>query len=757
MQSEKKKVLSVLLAVMLSFAAFSTLPVAAYAAAPVLTNIDETVGYDYVESNWTVDVAAEVWYAIYEGDGAGITSVEVQSATGTGLVGQSYSDFRDFSGTLPIDFSIDFGGLHVGTAYTIYAYADYNGESIFTELSSFSTGIPPVPVINNVWVTWNSIGFDAWWEIEDDFYEPYVYVAVYADSGEKTIEEVIAAVDAVASAEGYASTDGYAYAQDGYYYFNLNVWPLDTNTAYTIYLVAQNLTGNSILKKDSYISQGQQPPAETDKCAIYIEGEEDMGFRNLDDAVNAFPAVQGEYIYLLQDIDGTTHSEVIICETDMLIDTQGHDLVIYFLAASNCSLIINSSVDEDWDLTVVNDLSINISDDCYLEITATNIYAKVIGASNDCRLNITADKLESEGFYISTDSIATINIDEIIIDNNSVAVESFDGSQVEVHGNITTTAADYPALYADGGATITLFGNIVAVYGAAAWDEDTEIIINGNIFAAANGIEAYDDAVIKVNGNITAGNLGALADNFADVTMTGDITARYGVRGGNLEGNGAFITVIGDIFAEDLGVLATLGSDITIIGDITVVNPGSDEAAGVGAIEGSLVTVTGNIKATIGVIAGEAEFEGATVLITGNILAELHGIVAENSSVVEIVGNITVSDPVDGVGVSTRYGSEVTVDGVITARYYIGFDDGEGNYDYRGINDNTSTSLKAGYRQYVDTLEDASYVWVRTPTIPPTTPPTGDSLALGLLIVFFLSTLGAIGLLARRRALIIKG
>jgi len=561
-------------------------------------------------------------------------------------------------------------------------------------------------------------------------------------------------VDAIDSIDSYS-----ALAEDwGYFWIGYEYYPLAPAAEYTVYAFAENDSGASAVLATTFLTDGNQPPVDgTDICAVYMEDDEDYGFESLEQAMSVLQSGIGEYIYLLDDI---TSTEGLYSWTNATIDTMGFDLEVGYIEVEGGNLTIFSSLG-DLDLTVTNnEYCIYDYDGGYLEIVADSVTAKGgINVSGESELYITADSLDM--MYLSVgDSEAVICAGEITASDTWAAVDAYDGAIVTIQGNITADSEYCAGLFADSGASITMDGNIKAGYGAVDWEEDTEITITGNIDADNNGIEAHEDAVVTLTGNISAGNLGVLADDYADVTVIGDIEARIGVQGGNNSGDytaeGATITVIGNIISEDIGVNATLESVISITGDITVANTGPFDAAGVVAIEGSVVTVTGNIKAEFGAVAGRPDFDGATIFITGSIIAETVGILAQNSSVVEIVGNITVTDLEDGVGVSAYTGSKVTVDGLITAKFYIGFDDGEGHYDFRAIGDNDPTSLKAGYRQYTDTLDDTSYVWVRTPTIPPTTPPTGDSLALGLLLSLLLSTLGAFGFLTRRRALIIK-
>jgi|GEM_PF-3961191 len=762
-----------MLVLMLSLSAFVALPATAYADVPLTETTWSEKGMTYIKTDWELVDYAEVWGAIYKGDGTGIVIDNVVNGTGTGFIDGFYNDLTTYSGPPPIPFQFDCGGLEPDTRYTMFMYS-LNGDGYgFTTFPFETLDIPiipePVLTVEDDFPAFGSTYVESYWLVDDENYYPVVYVALYEGPDESlTAAEVVAANGAIDDYSGDVIDWGFLWY--GYQYYNLA-----PATEYTLYAVALNDIGYSNVVASTFTTLGNKPPSTDDICAIYVDGgANDIGFKSIEQAMRALQLGTGDFIYLLDDIVTT---EGLGAWTNATIDTRDHDLEVDILEVDGGSLYIFSSLGGEWDMTVNNE-NMGVFSGGYLEIEASSITANNIYVVNESGLYFTADSLFMSYMNIN-ESEARIDVDEIIASANGEVFDVNNNSQLIINGNITANGENSIAIYADSSASVTANGNIKADYGVIAEDSSTEVVVTGNINAAYNGIEAYSSAFVTVNGSIVAGSNGVYADDaetvvvvngniqadgygvvavgLADVTVRGDIEAQIGVRGGFLEGAGASITVVGNILAQDYGAIATLASVISVTGDITVLSNNADESAGIIIIQGSDVTVVGNIKAVIGIVAGDLEYEGGTAFITGNIIADAIGILAQNSSVINVIGNITATDPEEGIGVAARYGVEVTVDGIITARYYIGFDDGEGYYDYRAIGSNDPTSLKAGYRQYKDSLEDTSYVWVRTPpttVIPPTTTPaTGDSLALGMLYMFLMSALGAYGFLTRRRVL----
>jgi len=313
--------------------------------------------------------------------------------------------------------------------------------------------------------------------------------------------------------------------------------------------------------------------------------------------------------------------------------------------------------------------------------------------------------------------------------------------------------------------TVVVDGDVVAIsngddhswsVGVVAFPESglpAQVTVNGNIESSGDGIWALEDSIVTVNGDINTGGSGAIAQSSAIVTVNGTIDA--GTTGVDAN-SGAGVIVNGSINAKGFGVNAfDIGTDVIVTGNIT------SPYAGIQVYEGAKVFVTGNIdSAWAGVFVLNP---GTELIVTGNITAGFIGVDAVDGALVFVGGNILITE-VDpdwiNCGVLVAFGAKVTVDGTITAPNYIAFlipganpMPGNAMFYYLGINDNTTPTLSSGYLQYDDEGKYdilASFVWVKEVTT--STPGTGDSAALLLLLgVFIVAALGTGLMLAYRR------
>ena len=311
-----------------------------------------------------------------------------------------------------------------------------------------------------------------------------------------------------------------------------------------------------------------------------------------------------------------------------------------------------------------------------------------------------------------------------------------------------TAGNTYSGIAASGtDAEVTMIGSIKAFFGMYVVDE-AMVTFTGNIEADAAGVFAETDVTVTVNGNITSGSDGVYAQQGSTVTVTGDIDAD---QEGVYAYSGSVVTVTGNITARNFsGVRAFgTGTEVTVTGSIEAI-------LGVYAFTGAKVTVTGDIDALYqGILVDNND--GVEVNIYGNITAGYIGVEAWGESVVNVDGNIVVTQVDEehlNCGVVAAMGAKVTVDGTITAPNYVAFyilgTDPQEFY-YVLATDNTTPSLKGDYRQYDD--EGAydmltSYVWVKAPV----TPKTGDSTTLWLLFgALLVAALGTGCVLAYRK------
>ena len=376
--------------------------------------------------------------------------------------------------------------------------------------------------------------------------------------------------------------------------------------------------------------------------------------------------------------------------------------------------------------------------------------AKYVGVDGTgSTLSIKSSKLRVQfGVQASGGGKAEIGA-EIYSDEHGVIAMT--GATVTVTGDIT--ALEGKGVWALDGAKATVTGNIVArdATGVEAWDADTEVTVNGSI-EAYDGVSAGGGAKVIVKGNITAEETGADAIyDGTEITVTGNIVSK-GV--GVTAGHGVKVTVTGNIDAGALGVLAVAYENVAeliINGDI----------------------LSGGIGVFAIVIGGGGTL---SVTVNGNITAALVGVDAGGEVVVFVGGNIVVTEELDedeggyNCGVFVALGAKVTINGTITAPNYIGFlipiklgpiePDGPPEpkmltgveFYYLGINDNTKPTTLTGYLQYDDEGKydmPASFVWVK---VVATTPGTGDSTALRLLLgALMVAALGTASVLVHRK------
>jgi len=373
----------------------------------------------------------------------------------------------------------------------------------------------------------------------------------------------------------------------------------------------------------------------------------------------------------------------------------------------------------------------------------------------------------------STDaSPATVTVNGIIeAGKDGVLADGINATNTTVNGNIEAGRNGVVAAYG----TVTVTGDITAVWDAVFANLAAKVTIEGNIDAGWDGLIAESYASITLTGDITAFGCAVGAYfNGSEITVEGNIEAYEGVK---VVGTGITVTVVGDILAYNFGVYVNGGDgglsediEITVTGNITVeiIGDGSSWSWGAGVVardsDGLIITVNGDIDAgSVGVVV---EFsEKAEILVNGSIVAGDTGVytdivektaisVAKNITagflgvdvwddvLVFVGGNILVTevgtDDYPNCGVFVGYGARVIVDGTITAPNYIAFPDpnssgGSPGFYYLGINDNTKPTTLDGYLQYDDEGKYdilASYVWVKAQT----TPGTGDSSALWLLL-----------------------
>ena len=310
----------------------------------------------------------------------------------------------------------------------------------------------------------------------------------------------------------------------------------------------------------------------------------------------------------------------------------------------------------------------------YFRLSASNTDAPVLDVGANAELlisangefNVIGNGQHAHGVYAHDGGKATItNATTVGINAASTGFESHgvyakSGGMITVNEDVNTSANFCRGAQAEGSAsTITVKGDVTVSdsQGVFAIDEGT-ITVEGNVTGKYSG--AYsENSTVNINGNVTGTSEGAYALIGGSISVGGNsISTGDGGSGAFAVHDGSSITVDGNSISQGdfgRGVFAGTGSIVTIAGDAV-----SEGNSGYGVYASGV---------------------NATAAIGGNVSA------------------------VDGTGAWTNFGGKITIDGTITAAYYIKID------TQIKIKDNTEEiTTKPGYLTYSD---GTNTVWVR--------------------------------------------
>jgi len=402
------------------------------------------------------------------------------------------------------------------------------------------------------------------------------------------------------------------------------------------------------------------------------------------------------------------------------------------------------------------------------------IYEGDVSVSSSGESTIGLQSLEPLEIVAATpDSVLTLTASGITTPDNGVITTS--GALFISGGTVNITNSDDEiAMYAVGieiedGADVTVNGTILsdnnnlAIMGANAK-------VNGNL--VFDSFLISDGAKVEIIGNIDS--VGEIQIYDAEVKITGNIDISSGIM--VLDSS---LSLMGNLDAERGGIAVAClnaNADVFVDGNISVANSGVDTAMGLFVGEGfeipssysTTVVVTGTISVVCsdpdgsgaGIIAGQQ----AKVTVEGSVLVEgfeSFGVLSAAGAEVLIGGNVIVTGA-NGIGAlaGNPYNSPasfITVDGTITAEYYVGLGSADAFSLWAVLTaaDNKPTSTLAGYKEYTDGI---NFVWVKDTSTNPGdkpgtgTPATGDTTGLAALaIILALAALGTIGIALSRR------
>ena len=194
------------------------------------------------------------------------------------------------------------------------------------------------------------------------------------------------------------------------------------------------------------------------------------------------------------------------------------------------------------------------------------------------------------------------------------------------------------------------------------------------------------DSMVTVSNVVGVGGRWVLAQHGGSITVTGDITGSAAVAA--KAENGSSITVMGNVSANAAtALLATgSGSSIEVHGDVTSVSSAGSSGSVINATEDASIKVHGNVSsdASSGVLA-----EGA-------------------DTTVEIKGNLSAAQ---GTGVQAVGGATVSIDGTLTASYYIKLGTSSDDITLYPKESGRTSQRKPNYYEYTD---NTNYVYVRS-------------------------------------------
>lgn len=190
-------------------------------------------------------------------------------------------------------------------------------------------------------------------------------------------------------------------------------------------------------------------------------------------------------------------------------------------------------------------------------------------------------------------------------DDDHPVLKVDEGDNFHVKGDVTTDKSNSAAVEADNG-TVIVNGNAIASDGAGVdamnksdvtvkkdssyvYADDSKVEVGGNVTSEiGSAIDAVEGAEVTVKGDVSGAWSAIRADN-STVTVEGNVTN----NGGGLDiQSGATVTIGGNV--NSVGGVTVDGSKVTVKGDLT-----SEEGSDVTLLDRgeSTVTIEGNVKA----------------------------------------------------------------------------------------------------------------------------------------------------------------
>lgn len=271
--------------------------------------------------------------------------------------------------------------------------------------------------------------------------------------------------------------------------------------------------------------------------------------------------------------------------------------------------------------------------------TETNYEGSAVNATGKATVEIDGDAISLNDGISAKDTTKTDpeTYEEIPVPSQAA---------VTVNGNVT--AENGQGIIAEGKADITVGGNVESKDDAVNAGDgekyvEASVAVEGNVTSASGyGVTAYGDSAVTVGGDVTAYYDGVCAGDNADVKISGNIAAGHGdgpeddEREGNFSpasgsgiwaANKATVLVDGNVSSKDDAVYACdVWDDDPETGEYVLEN------------NGTKIAVTGDVTSEYGngvVVEGSGE-----VSIEGNLTAYSNGIIAGESSFVQVGGSV---------------------------------------------------------------------------------------------------------------------
>jgi len=257
---------------------------------------------------------------------------------------------------------------------------------------------------------------------------------------------------------------------------------------------------------------------------------------------------------------------------------------------------------------------------------------------NQSTVTVEGDVTAEHGRGIIAESQANVEVEGTVYSAETAIVASGE-AKVDVGEDVLSLDA---GIYAIDGAQVTVGGSLgseAAAITAGDYGSPSEacVSVGGDVLSSYDyGVIAHGDSIVTVGGNVMAYDDGVYADDNASVKIGGSIAAghetteeEYPAEIGN--GISAFgeasVLVGGDIISTDAGIYApNAWTTDEETGEEKLVQNDTD------------VAVSGNVTSEKGsgvLVEGKGE-----VYIEGDLTAYYYGVVAEESSLVQIGGSI---------------------------------------------------------------------------------------------------------------------